>query len=304
MTPTRVPESGPAFEAMMREIDAKLIKDGVGISSRPLLATREVSMRYNVPIPISEPSNRMPLDLQEYAPLARAMNDWFKRHYGDRLKVDWGMGRVVVQLDGDLYEIALPRVFGAVQFVARREFIDAPQVSMRAPPVCNVVQLVNDLTETKAATLSDRALASIFDNFLFAFKAMSLIEANSGHELMRIAQGDVQTAVAKLMDQRSRFGESKWASLQATEKILKTAILLEGGKFKHGHVLSDLEKHLERLGIEANISSLLEKIQCTPGIRYGDEDCTQDDALAAHQASLRVALKCVEAGARFDPGLG
>lgn len=66
-----VSHDGPLFDAMMREIDGRLSREGYSIEDRPIAATREVSVLHGVPIPIGgvDPE-RMPPELAAYAPSA------------------------------------------------------------------------------------------------------------------------------------------------------------------------------------------------------------------------------------------
>ncbi|MDG5748549.1 HEPN domain-containing protein [Qipengyuania sp. XHP0207] len=118
------------------------------------------------------------------------------------------------------------------------------------------------------------------------------------------ARGDVKVAVSNLMDRGGRYGESKWASLQAGEKVLKAAISLSGATYGHTHDLDKLCRALTDTGIQFDAARQIAAIQCTPGIRYGDEACSREEALAAHHASLELVNILSAAGARFTPGMG
>lgn len=297
-----IPTSGPMFETLIREIDAKLIGDGKDIASRHILAVGEVSRRYQVSIPLGGAVERMPAELRHYAPLSDAIDRWYKETYGDRLKVDPCPGRTVVLLDGDLYILRIPRLYGTVNFVLGRKFLETPSIS-RGPVTFNIVQLLEDITPRKAAQLSDPALEAIGTAFNRAFPAIYLLQ-NTSHQLMRIARGDLVTAISNLTDKASRYGESKWASLQLAEKAMKAAISLAGHEFQQTHTLSKLRAQLENAGIVLDAPQLLDNIQCGPGIRYGSENCTRSDALAAHESSLALINSLYANGAKFTSGLG
>jgi hypothetical protein len=299
-----VPEAGARFEAMMREIDAEFVKDGVAIPARPLKALMAVGSRYKITMPLTKPFPGAPPELLRYAQLSESIHEWFERLYGDRLKIDFSVGQMVVLIDGDLYPLRFPRIYGQVQFVLSRQFIRAPSISSGGPAICNILQLVTGLTPAKAATLSDDELISLGSNFDLGLRALNVLEASQGQELVNIARGDVQTAVNNLLDRHSRFGESKWASLQAAEKTLKAAISLERNNFKQSHELAGLCEQLDTLGITFDWKPLTSAIQCKPGIRYGEETCSREDALSAHHASLRLALALLDAGAKFSRGIG
>lgn len=106
------------------------------------------------------------------------------------------------------------------------------------------------------------------------------------------------------MHRGGRFGESKWASLQAAEKTLKAAIALQGETFPYSHDLTRLATRLIEAGVPVAVQPLVDAIQCTPGIRYGEEACSEAEALAAHQASLELVNTLREAGASFQAGIG
>lgn len=286
----------------MAQIDFKLTNEGVNIPSRPMLAVREVSMKYGLSMPLGGDPARLPPDLRENAALSEAINQWYKVNYGNRLKENPCPGQMVVLLDGDLYVLRVPRIFGSVNFVLTRQWLPNPGIS-RGPATSNIVQLVDEMTSAKAARLSDAALNAIGSAFETAVPAAYTLESTD-HNLMFIARGDVAVAVSGLMARGGRNGESKWASLQAADKTLKAAIDLAGAKFKFTHGLSDLCNTLAEAGLTFDASAQIAAIQCKPGIRYGEELCTREEALAAHQSSLELVNILRDAGAKFSLGIG
>lgn len=299
---TDIPIQGPAFEAVMSEIDAKLVANGVDVTNRPIAAVGEVSLLHDITIPMGGSATWLPPEMKRYAPLGQAIKRWYDEAYGDKLKVDMCPGRVVVPIDGDLYVLKIPRIMGSVNFIMSRGFIEPPGIS-RGPATCNILQLVEDLTQAKANSLSDEALENIDAAFKTGLPAAYTLEATD-HELMYQARGDVAVAVAALMDRSERYGASKWASLQAAEKTLKAAITLKGGTFKFTHELAKLAAQLSGLGVNIEAGPLIADIQCDPKIRYGDEPCTREQALGAHHASLDFVNLLRDAGVGFELGIG
>ena len=100
------------------------------------------------------------------------------------------------------------------------------------------------------------------------------------------------------MSRPAQYGESKWASLQAAEKVMKAVIALRSARFSHTHELETLAQEIRQAGIQGDWTPFIEAIQCSPGIRYAEELCDQDDAIAAHHASLELIV------ALFDAGVG
>jgi hypothetical protein len=297
----RPPEKGPAFEAMMVELDADLAERGVDIPRRPTVAVSDISKKYNISIPLGGNPERMPPEIRENAPLAEAIEQWFERNYGDRLKMDPCPGKIVVLLGGDLYILKVPRIYGTVEFVLTREWLNTPPFG-RGPAICNQVQLIEDMTAAKATRLTDAALEAIGKAFAIALPAAYALE-NTKHELIQIARGDVEVAINNLMARDGRFGESKWASLQAAEKVLKAAIDLSGAQYKRTHSLADLCQTLLDDGLIFDARTQIAAIQCKPGIRYGEEPCNREEALFAHHASLELVNILRAAGAKFEVGL-
>jgi hypothetical protein len=299
----QIPEAGPAFEELMREIDSKFSREGLPIPVRSIRAVIAVGRRFKVSVPIVPSPPNAPPQLQKYNQLCKNIHDWYSAVYGDRVKVTFSPGRIVLVLDGDLYSLALPRIYGTVQFVAIRKFLEDKSFVTRGPGTCNVVQLVEALTPAKANGLSDEALETIIGGFVLALEAHDCLEATRTHKLIEIARGDIQTAVGCLMDTRDRSGESKWASLQAAEKVLKAAIELEGSKYRFGHELIPLCEQLAGLGVTFKWTPLVSNIQCSPGIRYGETSCTREEAVRAHHSSLELVVALARAGAKFKQGL-
>lgn len=287
----------------MREIDTKLKAEGLDIPSRPISAVGEVSIRHgNIPIALGDGIVRLTPELERYRPLAAAIRKWYDDTYGNRIKIDMSAGRIVLLLEGDLYALQIPRFFGSVNFTAVREWLPMAPIG-RGPAICNVVQLMDDMTPGMAATLSDEALLAIWSAFEIGLPACYTLESTQS-KLMAIASSDVKVAVSNLMDRRDHFGASKWASLQSAEKVLKAAILLKGARFKFVHHLQPLCGQLAELGVVFDHAQLVADIQCTPKIRYGEEPCTREQALTAHHASLVLVNRLRDAGAGFELGLG
>lgn len=282
-----IPESGPAFEAMMREIDAELILQGIAVTARPMMAGREISLKFGVDFPVFDPGPRAPPELRRYGSLSNKVHEWFKATYADRLNVDPSPGCMVVSIDTDLYLLRYPRFWGQGELVISRRFLPKGKPELNKPFRGNIIELIDAMTEAKAGLISPAAIQSIFDWFPIGLRVFYDLEANSEIELLRIARSDIDTAVDKLMDRRNRYADSKWSSLQAVEKCLKAAISLENKEYEWEHGLQGLAKQLADNGIDVGSLELLDKIQTRGGIRYGDIQCTVDEALAAHHASIR-----------------
>jgi hypothetical protein len=78
--------------------------------------------------------------------------------------------------------------------------------------------------------------------------------------------------------------------LQATEKIIKAYIEEKGSNYPRSHVLKDLTKIAQSLELREVPKSLLDLIQCSPSIRYGNPTVNLVESMQAHQACLNICL--------------
>lgn len=104
--------------------------------------------------------------------------------------------------------------------------------------------------------------------------------------LVADAFADLNAAVFHLTIRNRHHGLSKWASLQAVEKMLKAYLKRKVGDFKSGHVLEPLAQSAEKAGLIALDRRLLSATQCSANVRYGDDLVTLRCAVDAHHASL------------------
>jgi hypothetical protein len=70
-----VPDTGPEFERLMREIDAAFAHEGVPIPSRPLKSMLVISSRYKISLPLVPPGLGSPPELQRYAQFGENIHD-------------------------------------------------------------------------------------------------------------------------------------------------------------------------------------------------------------------------------------
>jgi hypothetical protein len=300
---TEPPEDGPEFDAMMREIDRAMADQDIAITARPMMAGIELWKRYKIAFPYNDPGPHGDPELRRYWPLSQKVSAWFDATYGDLLKVNYSPGATAIRIDGDIYRMNMPLFFGTGECIISKRFFETKNFISRGF-LSNILQLLENLTEPKAQMLSNKAIRSIVEWFPVALRVMYVLEATSErHELVAEARSDLKTAVDKLMERRDHYGSSKWASLQAAEKCFKAAIELQGGKYDRTHKLKELSADLTALGVQLSTPQLFDDIQCEPGIRYREDPCSREQALAAHRACLYLVLDLVAAGAKFSDHL-
>jgi hypothetical protein len=83
----------------MEDVDRRLREARTSIPSRPLLAFREIA------------KDGLTLAIGTSNPHANLIDAWFKRRYGDRLLLDFNIGKAVVLIRGDPYVMRLPLIY-------------------------------------------------------------------------------------------------------------------------------------------------------------------------------------------------
>ena len=300
----KFPTSDQGFVELMQVIDRELSDTGYDIPRRPLAAVAKVSDRFGMPLPLAKPPQHAERALHDNWPVSQRIRQWYDERYGDRIKVDWTLGRVIVQIDRDLWSLRVPRIFGSAHFIVSRTPIGRTDpTSHQGPARCNVVELIDNMTASRMQSLTDLELRTIFENAFLGIEAFSVLEASSGNDLVDSARGDFSVAATLLMSTPARYGESKWASLQAAEKTMKATIALSGSKFSHTHNLAKLARELNESGIHGDLTPFVVSIQCSAGIRYGEEPCSQNEAVAAHHASLGLVKALLDAESGLQSNL-
>ena len=100
------------------------------------------------------------------------------------------------------------------------------------------------------------------------------------------AKEDFKYAVDSLLNNQFNIGHSKWASLQATEKILKSILQRNKITFNKNHRLGELIGSLQLIGFPNVSDDLINTIQCKASVRYGDIPFKLEDAIKAHHYSI------------------
>lgn len=293
-----VPEDANAFNQLMEQIDRRLRSEGLDIAKRPLHALRLLASQFHIPLPLAEPPPQMEASHALYWPVSKRAYDWYDRRYGDRLKMDFTLGKIVVRLDGDIWSVIVPRLVGSGMFVALRP---------RTRPhkgLYNILDMVEGMTDEHRTSLSADALDSLDEFFHAGLQALSILDASRNrHRLLAIAHEDAKAAVLHMVGRIPEYGSSRWASLQVAEKTIKATIALLGGSFSETHSLDKLAGELGSVLPTANIAALVPHIQCSARVRYGQENSSQDQALAAHLGSLRLIGALGQAGAPLLSGI-
>ncbi len=273
------------------EIDRLLRNKSVPIQSRPIEATMELAKRHNIALPLTPPIPGTYHSVYVNWPITEFIIKWFDQQYGNRLGVDWGPGKAAFSLRGDPWYYHFPLFYGKIVLTASREKSSKELSQIAGESVYNIVESIPKFPEGLRRSLTDEELKYILDVYRLSFRALSRLQNRRGAKMVELAKSDIEAAVNHIMAPAAEYGLSKWASLQAVEKILKVAIEKKNGTFKKVHDLNLLTQQLFALGVKLDINREVMAIHCTPGIRYGEEHTDLQSAIAAHHATFSVITK-------------
>lgn len=282
------------FEALMRAMDEHLAAQGLKPFQRPLNVPRCLWDAFRWEGPILPPKEMAALPGFDGPILMAKCHQWYEHVYGDKLKGDFAFGYAPFRLGAALWRVRFPVFYGRCRF-----FID-PNLANRGVPIeerggsgasMNMLCMVEKLT----SGLAERITSDVLDAFVAFYRAthQALMWRDShltNHPLFDEGRADYSASVDDVLD--GRYAQSRWASAQAVEKTIKAILARtnvaypKGGR--DGHNLLALGTMLNSVhGIELR-SDILTLVQCSPAVRYGEEESTQDQALSANHASIAV----------------
>lgn len=275
----------------------------MGIPARPIVAGLKITRRYDIVLDAVPPNT--PILEGVYTPeqISLRIHDWMTKRYGDRLKLPFTLGRVVIPLRGSLYTIKCPVVYGSVRFVCQPGTFGQPRntIGVRFAPTCNVIDLIDDLTADLAHSLTGEEVVRIGLAHASAMGAYVALHAIGDVQFVNEALGDLDAAVRHLMEHKPQAGLSKWASLQAVEKLLKAYVVAKGGSVQRHHRLDGHVADAVKRGLPSPPTQYIMDLQCPAGVRYGENDVSVEEAGIAHLISLEV---CEVAARSIGQALG
>lgn len=298
MTTLQPPKSQAEFDAVMREIDERLRQKNVQIHARVGHAAIEYSALYKLEFPMCQVGNAGTPGNYADATVDSHIQAWFDAKYGERQKVHAGPGTTVLLIRGDPWEVRLPLIYGEVELVVERDlerYKDQPSIGLRGQrPIVNILSAVRDLPQGLAAQLTDTECRDILHTFEDTLDCMYMIGNLYGKPYIAEVRADVVASVSHLFSLPPHFGQSKWASSQATEKLLKCLLTERGVSFPKIHNLEELAS-LARLQGARIDSAVIAHAATAAGVRYGEGIVSLADAVTAHYVSLLTARQVHEA---------
>lgn len=277
------------FERALREIDEQLKSEGVPPHGRSLNALIKFGQKYKLSMPFNKPQPAMPPEVAVNWPYSERIFQWFDDVYGERNKLDPSAGRkVAVLADGDMWEIRLPLVWGTLIPVIEKKLTPPGPTISTVPSPHNISNSITGITDRRLQQFTDDDTNEVYGHFVVGLDVCEALKRfRKSHPLFIEAQDDLATAVAMLTAQSPNYGQSRWASLQFTEKFMKGLINVIGeGNSRQSHNIRALHDELAKSIMGLNLGHLIDDIECVAAVRYGELSSTRAQAYAAHKASL------------------
>jgi len=277
------------FISLIEEFDDKLSRDRVSIPNRPLFAFNLFCRKLHFVAPLGSCMGTPVEGLYTADNIESHIKRWYHENYGRRMLGIVEKGEFVLLIRNDPWRVRVPVFWG-------KRAID-------------IRDCIVDFTKQYAGRLSSAEVNEInlkFGKFHTVFYRLGLI---SGKKFVPEANDDLNIAVHTLMCAYPLSSLSKWHSLQFVEKLIKSylfesGIVSEIEKMNKGHKLSTYNNLAASDGVFERIDQeLLNKIQCTAGVRYDNTTVKLQQALEAHHASLDACAHVISQFERRFPKL-
>lgn len=297
------PATVEEYDRMMVSLDGHLASLGLGPAQRPMNAALVVSSTLGLsgtPIVGGSADRGAPFSPKDL--LAR-VHDWYEESYGDKTKIDFSPGSIVVSLHGNLWEMKMPRIWGSVDLFISQDLSNEGNrlASSGSPPARhNILSSLRGMTQAYANRLSKEDTIQLAGKFINGYEGVVCLDDLKGHDLFEEARGDYRHSVNALLTGRE-LAKARWDTAQCAEKVLKGLLARAGHEYPtkgpKGHDIEHLGDLVhEKLDIELPKADL-SLIYCSPAVRYGQEKSTPEHALAAHNALVRTLHNLAKARA-------
>lgn len=292
----RIMEKENEFKKMVESIDEELKRKNTPIHGRPLLAIREICIKHKINLNVIPRGPAIPGNYDGDSLVAH-VHKWYEKKYGDRLNINFSPGSTAVMIKGDAWKIDYPLFFGRARFVFDpdlEKYENEPKVQKNVPyMIVNPLKFINGFTTEYAKILSRDEMIKLKDILVLGLDALQLLGEIKEKSYIPEAKADLDSAVNNIFSTRPHYGQSKWSSLQFTEKVIKCFFELKQVSFARTHDLNSLFSLAVQNGFNTLSQSIIQKIQCPAGVRYGETNVSIDEAILAHNSSLIVCRELV-----------
>lgn len=285
-----IPEIKFAFDEeyfckVLEEIDRELQDADVAPRRRSFLALRKFQEKVpevgQVNIILCGVKNTTSVGYTSYN-LVIKISEWFSLKYERCMHMGESVvpGRMILKVEGEPYKIDIPLIFGSVKIIWNTDY------KQYADNILNLPQNMN-LSKAVAETISEDVVNKLCKIYTRTCRAFYKYHESCMKYVLEALE-DERNAIDGII-QSERYGQSKWESLQFTEKLLKGIYCQKSGEeAPHTHNLLELRKKILPYNLLID-EDVLKKIDCKPGIRYGEDGViSRHEAIEAHIASMKV----------------
>lgn len=284
-----LPSNEREFEELMQLVDSELHSEGVALPARPIRAFLVISKRFGLGLRIPTTDREPRHGVYTGEDLAIRIFAWYKSMYGRKINVNFRLCRTLVELGREMWSMSFPMTVGTVRVIVDKSPVRGANVvvGVTQPPTLNVLDCIDDLPDGLRARLQPVELHLVLREFMEGQRQSVALRDSLDRGMMPEVLCDVEASVEFVVGRSVSFGQSRWASLQAAEKAIKTFIRLGGKQAPNTHDLGKLMAIAGPMGL--GISSRdMSSAQCDARVRYGEVVSTASEAVLAHKAALRI----------------
>lgn len=190
-------------------------------------------------------------------------------------------------VSGIVFAMKIPTVFGSMHSCTwQASDLALPDTCMPKGPF-NLACLVTNLTTNLAKCITTEELEKLTLAFHTGLKVYDFLNTNKKKDpLINEALNDIKASSNYFISQNNALGQSRWASLQAVEKMLKYSLKMANIEYPKTHILNKLAGKYPR--IDLNVRDLLNDVQIEPGVRYGEPSTNRSEAYSAHTSTIQI----------------
>lgn len=278
------------FLSFMEEIDSELSKEDCPYPARPLRAFTKLANRIDKQGKfIMLPDIQVSEDDYSNDALNSQVHRWYKSRYGERIKIHPGPGNGILLIKNEPWLVIYPLCLGQVSFTVDSDLKRHDRYALNEKgekiPESNILWHIVDITKEVALSLSNQEKFGLLQEYMFGLNAVQSLRRCNDAPYMDQAKNDYDVAVSNIFNKYPNYNNSKWASLQLSEKTMKSKLQMSGVKYKQNHNLSELCKKLNHIGIKID-EKIIKNIQCKAGVRYGEISVTRMEAVTAARNAL------------------
>jgi len=272
------------FQRLMERVDLHLIDDGTPIQERQIKGWMYAAELLGIELQFG--GSRAPADN-----LSSRIFNWFDQRYGDKLKINFDIGRSFVIIRNDAWIMTYPKIYGRINLIVSPDIPSDPDKGWNTGNKLhkyNVLDSIEGLPDGLIKVLNKDEGIKIFKLFIKGHECFNYLNGIKSYPFVNEVISDLEASVLHATNHPPHFAQSKWSSLQATEKILKSYLRSNGAKFPKNHNLRALVTRANKTGLFPIDKEWINSVQCTANTRYGEEPVTLVQAWSAHWNTIYI----------------